>query len=301
MDSLTIAFNDNAFQVELLPSLCPQTLGRLNAHMPFRTELHYAKIAGEEIMGVMPFNAPLENTLEVSQVKAGMMVFWPERHLLCLYYGKMQEEAASISLLGYLKGDTERFTHAGEQVRREQGKGLIYGSFYGETPKAAVPVITPTHATLLPFEYKIWERLPNEILQLTSRRGIMQPAGPVLYAEADTHAFHEFLVTTIRMLPEEEAALACFSDIFCMHLKAFHQKMAGWYLLPDTASVIKAYLNEFSRTCDAGIHKSLLENLMLFIGRLNFWFDALIPWDEFNEYMKKNPLQREFTKLKRNG
>ena len=291
MEILTIALNDNLFQVELLSEFCPKTLKKLKVHLPFRTDLHYAKIAGEEVMGVMPFNAPLENALAVSQARAGMLVFWPERHLLCLYYGQMQEEAADISLLGYLKGDTEHFARVGEQIRREQGKKLHYGTFYIRKPKNAVPVIRPTHVTLHPFEYKIWERLPDEIWQLTCRLGIMRPAGPLLYAEADTHTFHEYLAASISTQPFTGEALARFSTIFCRHLKAFHNKMAGWYLIPETASVIEAYLNRLQQTSDPERYKKLLENLMFFVGRLNYWFDALIPWDVFNEHMKENPIE----------
>ena len=292
MKTLTIELNNNAFQIELLPELCPKTLKKLENHLPFRTELHYAKIAGEEIMSVMPFSSSLENALEVSQARAGMLVFWPDRHVLCLYYGQMQEEAAAISLLGYLKGGPEQFAQAGEHVRRGQGKKMTFGTFYVEIPKSAVPMITPTHATLHPFEFEIWEKIPDEIFQLTCRTGIMRPVGPLLYAEADTHAFHEYLASSILILPDDANQLIQFSNIFCRQLKAFHNKMSGWYMVPKSASVIEAYLIRFSQTCDAGLYKSLLENFMFFVGRLNYWFDALIPWNVFNEHMKRHPIRR---------
>lgn len=291
MESLKLAFNDQVFEIDLIPDHCPQTLSRLKAHLPCRCELHYAKIAGEEIMAIMPFHAPLESALEVSQAKAGMLAFWPRRHLLCLYYGKMQEEAASINLLGYLRDEPVEFAHAGEQVRSDQGKKLRYGTFYIGSRPQAVPVAKPLHTLLHQFEYDIWEKLPDEILELIERPGIMRPVGPLLHAEADTHLFHEYLATSIRVLPADNEALKQFNMIFAHHLCDFHEKMASWYLLPQTAGVIKSYIEQLSQAGGRQSFTTLLENLMLFVGRLNYWLDALIPWDEFNEHMKRNHIR----------
>ncbi|MBF0530652.1 MAG: hypothetical protein HQK55_15580 [Deltaproteobacteria bacterium] len=289
MKSLKIALNNRTFEIELAPEFCPETLKQLESCLPFRTELHYAKIAGEEIMAVMPFHVPLESPMDVSRVKAGMLAFWPQRNLLCLYYGRMQEESASITFLGYLKDEVAQFAPVGEEVRRDQGKKLTYGTFYVDAPPSEAPVIKPTYPPLHPFEYEIWEKLPDEILELTKRSGIMRPVGPLLYAEADTHAFHEYLAVSKDILPSDINTLSIFSKVFGQHLKAFHNKMAGWYLLPQTAAVIESYLGRFSQLDQRTVFEGLLENLTLFVGRLNYWIDALIPWDDFNENMKRNP------------
>jgi hypothetical protein len=202
----------------------------------------------------------------------------------------MQEEDASINLLGYLKGGSEQFANVGEQVRCDQGKKLTYGTFYFDSRLENIPVIKISHAALHPFEYTIWEKPPEELLELATRAGVMRPAGPLLYAEADTHAFHEFTASGIRMLSKTHETISAFKQFFVQYLNDFYTKMAGWYLFSETASVIETYIYRISKAYDREVIKGLLENLMLFIGRLNYWLDALIPWNDFNELAKKNKL-----------
>lgn len=285
MEILKIELFDQVFDIELLSDQCPGALKKLKEHLPFRSELHYAKIAGEEIMAVMPFHAPVENLMDVSRAKAGMLAFWPQRHLLCLYYGQMQEEAASIGLLGYLEQDPAEFAAFGERVRREQGRQLCYGAFYIDRPDRQIPVIQPHHPVLHPFERDIWLETPGEITDLIQRPGVMRPVGPLLYAETDTHAFHEYLSASLRLLPDRDEALGLFKTLFLSHLAEFHTKLDGWYLLPNSASVISEYAKRLDAAQGPHAFQGLLENLMLFVGRLNYWFDALVPWNDFNESM----------------
>lgn len=291
MGILKLKIEHNIFDIELLEKNCPITIEKLKSFLPFRVELHYAKIAGEEIMAVMPFHAPLENPIDVAQANAGMLAFWPHRHLLCLYYGEMQEEAASINVLGYLKSDTAEFAKYGEKTRGYQGKRFYHGDFFIDDLIDKIPELRAKHEVLHRFELEVWQKVPSEILQLGQKSGIMRPAGPVIYAEKDSHVFHENLNIMNELISSGVNDFSTCKVNLVKFLDSFYNKMRGWYQLKQTAEVIECYHQRIKEADNKEDIKFLIDHLMLFVGRINLWIDALIPWNEFNEYMKKHQLK----------
>ncbi|MFX0196322.1 MAG: cyclophilin-like fold protein [Candidatus Hodarchaeota archaeon] len=286
MDTLKVRIDKEVFEIDVSGTTSPKTLEILKPFLPFKIELHYAKVAGEEVMGMMPFHTPLEREIEVAQARPGMLVYWPPRQLLCFFYGKMQPESAHVNVLGYLKNDLEKFASYGESVRKDQGKKLHYCDVYIGDPYGEFSPVCPKHYSLDYYEQEIWLKMPEEIKKIIAKQGIMRPAGLILYAETDTRVFHEFLSMTRDKVVKNPRNLLYVKKILMEYLNYFHNKMLGWYALEKTAFVIKRYMESFDKSDSSQSLISLLSSVTLFIGRINMWLDALILWDDINENMK---------------
>ena len=287
MNILYCRIGREVFQFDLSDCSSPNTLEALKKFLPLKFELHYAKIAGQEVMGIAPFCAPLEHAVEVADARAGMLVYWPHRQLLCVYYGKLQDEAAHINILGFLDGDLEGFAACGEQIRTDQGGKLHYmelsldGNFDGARPKP------PNRIILDPYEREIWIECQEEILALKDRSGVMRPMGPILYGEADTRLCHEFLSLERRRIGRDPVELPAVKDALCEYLSFTEEKLSGWYGLKMAAAVADRYKDEIRECENIKDIDTLLNGFILFLGRVNMWLDALMPWNDINEISQK--------------
>jgi hypothetical protein len=119
-ERLCLRVGDDSVEVDVAPGGAPRTWAALKALLPLRADLHYARIAGQEIMFIVPFLLPLEHAADVQSLGPGSVAYWPERQLICLYYGPLQEEAASVTVLGRVR-DLTPLEAIGERVRARQG------------------------------------------------------------------------------------------------------------------------------------------------------------------------------------
>lgn len=291
MNSLNLKIHSQLFEIDLFAEQSPRTVWTLCSFLPFKIEMHYAKIAGEEVMAVMPFHVPLERAIEVAEMKAGILAFWPERHLLCLYYGALQEEAAQVNVVGNLKSGLERFRVLAELIRNDQGKKLNFCEIYLNESEKPIPTLGIRHAVLHSYEEDIWLQIPEELSALCHREGIMRPGGPILYAEADSRLFHEFLSVLRKRIAQASYDPRYTIVLLRESLQYFCHKMLGWYQLERTAAVVQRYSDRLNLTMPTSELVPLLDALSLFVGRLNMWLDSLIPWNEINVAVKKNRCQ----------
>ena len=119
-ERLCVRVEAETVEVEIEPERAPRTWAALQALLPLRADLHYARIAGQEIMFIVPALVPLEHATDVQSLGPGAVAYWPDRQLVCLYYGPLQEEATSATVLGRVR-DLAPLAAIGERVRRRQG------------------------------------------------------------------------------------------------------------------------------------------------------------------------------------
>jgi hypothetical protein len=127
---------------------------------------------------------------------------------------------------------------------------------------------------------------PAEVRALLDRRGALQPAGGLLYSEADTRNFHEMLFVihqTVSARPEGPGGLA---DLIRGILAYYAARLRGWYGLDQAARRIEAAAGELDYE-DKTAFLADLEALMAVVGRINFWIDGQMPWFEINESVKR--------------
>jgi hypothetical protein len=68
-------------------------------------------------------------------------------------------------------------------------------------------------------------------------------------------------------------------------------RLGGWYLLREAGELAERTAAALD-TADAATRLALLRELTFYVGRLNYWLDLAIPWNDVNELMRS---EREST------
>lgn len=271
MKQIEFEVNGVTAACELYENEVPDTCKAIMDLLPLEIGLHYAKFAGQEVFGIIPLLLPLEKYTLVSSLKTGSVAYYPDRQLFCIYYGQVQEEEAGVTVIGQLIAN-EEFIKELETVRDNQGTKIIIRE--PECRKKA----TITYKHIIRLDEDIWDKPPKEITDLMKRRGYTQPIGPILYGEGGLRDLIGIL-WRVRELYEKTSKIdmqffRCVTDYFC-------QIIGGWCGLKRVAGAIQEY-SDLLENSDTG-KMEILEDMILFTGRVHMWIDLLIPWEKFNE------------------
>ncbi|HLN14534.1 MAG TPA: DUF3830 family protein [bacterium] len=284
---IEIDLEGTAARARLDPESAPATCAALERLLPFSTTAHYAKIAGDEFMLHLPVVLEVERARPVAVLPRGCVAFWPDRQLFCVYYGRIQEEDATVTVLGQVVDNLDALAAAGERLRRPHGDGH---------PIARLRALTPAHraggvgrsgpaargaavARQIDAAYAgIADRVPEEVSALLRARDVMRPAGPLLYAEGDTRTLQEALW----LLRQEARATGAVPPFASRLLRHAAGRLRGWYQLDRAAAVLELAAGALPEL-PAPHAGEMVDALIVYVGRLNLWLDVSIPWNEFNQ------------------
>lgn len=279
--TLSFACEGETLGIALAEAGVPRTTAKLLAALPARVDLHCAKIAGNHILWHAPFVEGLEAAADVMTMGPGAFIYWPERQFLELIFGELQAEAASVTVLGRIEGDVAPLRRIGGRVAEGQGHRVVWADIgVGGDARRPEPV-PPTGASapvraLREKRRALWAGAPPEVDALMERRGLMLPAGPLLMAESEARKLHEILWLVRAGSPVDSGAgLAAV-----LALRGAAGRLAGFCGLDDAGATLleaAAYLE--SAPEDAA---DVIEELILYAGRLAGWLDARIPWHAVN-------------------
>lgn len=276
MRKLEFEINGVTATCELFENDVPKTCNAIIDLLPCETELHYAKFAGQEVFGIIPLLMPLEKYSLVSELETGSVAYYPDRQLLCIYYGEVQEEEAGVTVIGHLISD-EKFINEMENVRDNQGLKMIIREHGSEKKNIN------KHKHIIQLDEDIWEKPLEEILDMKKRRGYTQPIGPILYSEGALRDLIGLLWKYRESyIKNNEMNVKDFRD----GLSYFCQIIGGWCGLKKTANLIREYYELLA--ADNAKELEVLDDMILFISRIHMWIDLLIPWEDFNQlYLRK--------------
>lgn len=269
-----------ALDLDAAPISCRALLQLL----PVTTTAHHAKIAGHEFYLHLPLFLEPERRRRVDDLPEGAVAFWPERQLLCVYYGRIQEEDAAVIPIGRVIADLPALARAAEAMRPRLGRHLHLvhlaaprGMRKRTAPPPAAPRRSGCARVLMDAYAAIMDAPPPEVQALAASRGVLQPAGKLLGGEAEARKLHE----VAWLLRREIIARGAVPPLAVSLLDHFAHRLAGWYGLPDAGRLVAE--------CAAGLPAltapaavDAVEALILFIGRLSLWLDAYIPWEAIN-------------------
>jgi hypothetical protein len=91
--------------------------------LPFESFATHAKIAGPEIMVQAPFFAEPEN--EVQAQEGGNICFWPNRQILCMFYGSCPG-LGPTSLVARVAENIEGLKAAGRRIWIKPGERITF-------------------------------------------------------------------------------------------------------------------------------------------------------------------------------
>jgi len=288
-DRLRFAAEGERFEIALERAGAPRTIETLCAHLPMRADLHCAKIAGNHILWHAPFVVDAEGATDVMTVEPGAFLYWPERQFLELVFAPLQAESVAITVLGHIEGDIAPLARIGERVRFEQGTRPIMATIQAagalDDPVPTEPPPPPEEpwlAELRAARAAIWREEPQEVKSLVARRGVMLPAGPLLYAEAEARKLHELLWALRQEARRPGSKEAGFvARAAALVLRAAESRITGLCGLPEAGRFLLEAAAALEERPDTPL--PVIEVAILYAGRLAAWLDLRIPWNGLNE------------------
>lgn len=281
---ITLSLGPATAMVALDARSAPRTCEALCGLLPLTTTAHYAKIAGHEFYLHLPLFLEVEQRRWVSELAQGAVAFWPERQLLCVYYGRVQDEDATVTAVGCVVENLEGLAASAQAMRMKLGESIasVRLSASGSDGTAGPHRLpTGTHSDLARRLFAAYTAIrdasPSDVSAVAAGRGVMRPAGRLLAGEAEARKLHEIAwLIRAEILRDDRPP-----DVAAPLLRHFAQRLAGWYGLPEAGELVADVAAHLpALTGRAAIE--VLEGLILYIGRLSLWIDAAIPWEAIN-------------------
>ncbi|MFD1199910.1 hypothetical protein ACFQ3K_16560 [Brucella gallinifaecis] len=284
MTSIYFRFEGQDHEIELATEHSPLAIGKLLASMPSSVDIHCAKIAGQHIFWHAPFLADVEKATDILTLPAGTFLYWPERQFLELIYGDLQAEKAQVSVLGRLTGDIEWLREMGRRVVEDHGKQIIRAELIPtEEAKALATAedaaVSEGLSILRAARQDVWEKEPEDVAVLLNRSGMMLPYGPLAMAEGELRKLHELLWRlrsgTTYYAGEQKSDLAIFLiDAFVARIDGFCGMVGCGAILENACQLLRD---------EPEYQAEILDELVLYTGRVAAWLDLYIPWNSLNE------------------
>lgn len=285
-DDATLILSAEGARVEIGLDLeaAPRTIAALVATLPARIDLHCAKIAGDQILWPVPVLQPLESARDIQGAAPGAFIYYPKRQFLEIMFGPLQEESASVTILGGARGDLSALKRLGETVQADHGWRTVWGELSAgpggwfkslpAAPREAKP--SAALAAARKARAAAWQAPPAEFERLRARRGVMIPLGPLVYAESETRKLHENL-----WLLRDGRELRFTAEAGALLLRGAAGQLEGFLGLHDTAKTLEAMATAIAMEPLDTV--ALLDEAILYVGRLSHWLDLYFPWRKLND------------------
>lgn len=115
---VAVTINQARAVITVAPGAPAALTQRFAGLLPYRTELHYAKISGQSVLFLVPFFVPPQQAVHVNRLVQGTVAYWPNRQQVLFYYGAFEKEDASVLVLGRIEEGLDQVAAAGEALRR---------------------------------------------------------------------------------------------------------------------------------------------------------------------------------------
>ena len=128
---------------------------------------------------------------------------------------------------------------------------------------------------------RIRETEPDEVRKLLKTMGSYeQNCTLMLYAESETRQLVDFLYCLRDAAKKEEVTLESIKAITNVVLEFYAEKFDGWYHMTYTVRLFRDAVSAVGQMVDKAEYNALLEELLLYVGKLNLWIEVKIPWYE---------------------
>lgn len=280
--ALILSAEGVSVEIGLDVAAAPRTITALLAALPLKVDLHCAKIAGDQILWPVPMLQPLESARDIQGAAPGAFIYYPKRQFLEIMFGPLQEESASVTILGGARGDLSALKNLGETVQADHGWRIVWGELSAKPgdwqkglPVAAGTKLSASCSAARKLRNEAWQSVPAEFERLRARRGVMIPLGPLFYAESETRKLHENL-----WLLRDEREMRFKSEAAALLLRGAADMLEGFLGLHDTAKGLSILADAVGK--EPSDTSALLDEIILYVGRLSHWLDLYFPWRKLN-------------------
>jgi hypothetical protein len=149
--------------------------------------------------------------------------------------------------------------------------------------KIAEAVEVLNHATTA-----MWMEMPAEVDGLHRRRGTKGYRWPVIMcAEENTRAFADDVSVLRKAGDDPSLDLRTLKQLARLFIEAQLGILRNWYGMEDTVQLIEGTLDALDATETREDYVAYTHELGVYVGRLHWWVDTLIPWDDMSAMYEK--------------
>lgn len=126
-----------------------------------------------------------------------------------------------------------------------------------------------------------WLKEPEDVkrLRIGQVQGTYrQIASPIIYAESETREMVDYLWLLIDLIKEDKCDINSAKNTITCFLEYKLNKWSAWYKTEEITVLFKEVILAMEKSSNKEEILSLLIPLQMFIGKVNFWLDASIPW-----------------------
>ncbi len=140
----------------------------------------------------------------------------------------------------------------------------------------------------------IWLSEPADIARLRTKKGTRnQGASAVLYATAKLGQLAVFLNHLRQVAKQHKVDLETMRVTTDSLLEFYASQYSGFYGLTDTAQIVRLGKDVLAEVKTLEEYAQLVGELAIYVSRVDYWVDFLIPWAKFGEGYEQIPAQRE--------
>ena len=286
-----LSIGGSVVRAELLEDDAPGICGAFRGSMPLQTFGVNAKFAGEETIVPLPFLHDPENV--VGSVAPGDIGYYPRAQTLCLFYGEIMP-FASVSLFArVVPEDLRAAQELGREIMNKGPKAIGLaadsGASRGRRSRARTPAAVARLQTGLEA---IWESEPSDVSQLRQfRRPPFGNTPCVLYANFDLFWGVENLHVCRNLVNGGRLTGPLAGHVAASFVRQVRSRVAHWGF-PRACDVLDDAASSLESARSRQQVLALVEGTLLYVGRLQSWVDAIVPWADLDDSVRLLPSPR---------
>ena len=129
----------------------------------------------------------------------------------------------------------------------------------------------------------IWYEMPEEVSRLRTRRGTKGYGWPmIICAEENTRAFADDMAVLRNAGRDQSLDLETLKQLVRMFCEAQMGILHNWYGLDDSVDLVRSSLDALDHIKTHEEYLAYTHELSVYLGRLHWWADTLVPWDDIS-------------------
>ena len=129
----------------------------------------------------------------------------------------------------------------------------------------------------------MWMEMPAEVGGLHNRRGTKGYGWPVIIcAEENSRAFADDVAVLRKAGEDQSLDLETLKKVARMFIEAQLGILRNWYGLEESVRLIEGTLDALDVVESREEYLGYTHELGVYVGRLHWWVDTLIPWDDMS-------------------
>lgn len=126
-----------------------------------------------------------------------------------------------------------------------------------------------------------WLTEPEDVIKLR-KGGVLgayyHPSTAIFYAESETREMVDYLWYMMKMVEQDKLSYGDGKVAICTMVDLKQDKWIRWYGMEVIPPIMKQAVLGMQSAENKAEFLAILEILQIFIGKINFWLDRVIPW-----------------------